>query len=154
MHKNATKCNKTLSKWCKNKHGASKIMDTLETYHLLHIMNYFCPKSTLIQFCPGATRNAHQQNWEKNTWRSPGGVGPYNQDQTLVPTPPGRHRWHREFDLDLEGGLGNSKKSKNEKIVHGVMVSDASPRKNTKHGIPMVHIWTLSQRGASRQEFS
>jgi hypothetical protein len=40
MHKNATKCNKTLSKWCKNKHGASKIIDTLETYQatpmLLH----------------------------------------------------------------------------------------------------------------------
>jgi hypothetical protein len=33
MHKSATKCNKTLSKWCKSKHGASKIMDTLETYH-------------------------------------------------------------------------------------------------------------------------
>jgi hypothetical protein len=32
MHKNATKCNKTLSKWCKNKHRASKIIDTLETY--------------------------------------------------------------------------------------------------------------------------
>jgi hypothetical protein len=32
MHKNATKCNETLNKWCKNKHGASKIMDTLETY--------------------------------------------------------------------------------------------------------------------------
>jgi hypothetical protein len=32
MHKSATKCNKTLGKWCKNKHGASKIMDTLETY--------------------------------------------------------------------------------------------------------------------------
>jgi hypothetical protein len=32
MHKNATKCNKTLSKWCKNKQGASKIIDTLETY--------------------------------------------------------------------------------------------------------------------------
>jgi hypothetical protein len=32
MHKNAMKCNKTLSKWCKNKHGASKIMDTLEMY--------------------------------------------------------------------------------------------------------------------------
>jgi hypothetical protein len=27
------KCNETLSKWCKNKHGASKIMDTFETYH-------------------------------------------------------------------------------------------------------------------------
>jgi hypothetical protein len=26
------KCNETLGKWCKNKHGASKIMDTLETY--------------------------------------------------------------------------------------------------------------------------
>jgi hypothetical protein len=32
MHKNATKCNETLNKWCKNKHGASKIMDTLEMY--------------------------------------------------------------------------------------------------------------------------
>jgi hypothetical protein len=28
------KCNETLDKWCKNKHGASKIIDTLETYHL------------------------------------------------------------------------------------------------------------------------
>jgi hypothetical protein len=32
MHKSATKCNKTIGKWCKNKHGASKIIDTLETY--------------------------------------------------------------------------------------------------------------------------
>jgi hypothetical protein len=32
MHKNATKCNETLRKWCKNKHGASKIIDTFETY--------------------------------------------------------------------------------------------------------------------------
>jgi hypothetical protein len=33
MHKSATKCNETVGKWCKNKHGVSKIMDTLETYH-------------------------------------------------------------------------------------------------------------------------
>jgi hypothetical protein len=33
MHKSATKCNETPSKWCKNKHGASKIIDTFETYH-------------------------------------------------------------------------------------------------------------------------
>jgi hypothetical protein len=33
MQKNATKCNETLSKWCKNKRGASKIIDTFETYH-------------------------------------------------------------------------------------------------------------------------
>jgi hypothetical protein len=32
MHKNATKCNKTQSKWCINKPGASKIIDTFETY--------------------------------------------------------------------------------------------------------------------------
>jgi hypothetical protein len=32
MHKIATKCNKTQSKWFKNKHGASKIIDTFETY--------------------------------------------------------------------------------------------------------------------------
>jgi hypothetical protein len=35
MHKSATKCNETLSKWCKNKHGASKIMDTFEMYQQL-----------------------------------------------------------------------------------------------------------------------
>jgi hypothetical protein len=37
MHKNATKCNETLSKWCKNKHGASKIIDTFETYQALQM---------------------------------------------------------------------------------------------------------------------
>jgi hypothetical protein len=34
MYKSGTKCNETLGKWCKNKHGASKIMDTSETYQL------------------------------------------------------------------------------------------------------------------------
>jgi hypothetical protein len=32
MHKSATKCNETIGKWCKNKHGASKIIYTFETY--------------------------------------------------------------------------------------------------------------------------
>jgi hypothetical protein len=35
MHKSATKCNETSGKWCKNKHGASKIIDMLETYQCL-----------------------------------------------------------------------------------------------------------------------
>jgi hypothetical protein len=35
MHKNATKYNKTQSKWCINMHGASKIIDTFETYQEL-----------------------------------------------------------------------------------------------------------------------
>jgi hypothetical protein len=30
MHKNAMKCNKIQSKWCINKHGASKTIDTFE----------------------------------------------------------------------------------------------------------------------------
>jgi hypothetical protein len=37
MHKNATKCNETLSKWYKNKHGTSKIIDTFETYHAAEV---------------------------------------------------------------------------------------------------------------------
>jgi hypothetical protein len=41
MHKNATKCNKTQSKWCINKHGASKIIDTFETYHLPPLENCY-----------------------------------------------------------------------------------------------------------------
>jgi hypothetical protein len=40
MHKNATKCNETLSKWCKNKHGASEMIDTFETYQLLTWSDY------------------------------------------------------------------------------------------------------------------
>jgi hypothetical protein len=38
MHKNATKCNETLSKWCKNKHGVSKIIDIFETYQFTCII--------------------------------------------------------------------------------------------------------------------
>jgi hypothetical protein len=39
MHKSATKCNKTIGKWCKNKHGASKIIDTFETYQDTMLIN-------------------------------------------------------------------------------------------------------------------
>jgi hypothetical protein len=49
MHKNATKYNETVGKWCKNKHGASKIIDTLETYQLSQkkalIVGFTCQKS-------------------------------------------------------------------------------------------------------------
>jgi hypothetical protein len=39
MHKSATKCNETLGKWCKNKHGASKIIDTLQTYQFDRVVS-------------------------------------------------------------------------------------------------------------------
>jgi hypothetical protein len=52
------KCNETLSKWCKNKHGASKIIDTFETYHP--------PPPHLQGRCPGlpapASRLLHPQS--------------------------------------------------------------------------------------------
>jgi hypothetical protein len=49
MHKNATKCNKTQSKLCINKHGASKIIDTFETYHSEKVISVL---TTLIAGAP------------------------------------------------------------------------------------------------------
>jgi hypothetical protein len=48
MHKSATKCNETVGKWCKNKHGALKIIDTFETYH--HVGVYRASVDELLQF--------------------------------------------------------------------------------------------------------
>jgi hypothetical protein len=46
MHKSATKCNETIGKWCKNKHGASKIIDTFETYQTTSYPNKHEEKQT------------------------------------------------------------------------------------------------------------
>jgi hypothetical protein len=54
MHKSATKCNETLGKWCKNKHGASKIMDTLETYHTSHWYSFILALATRSGAAPYA----------------------------------------------------------------------------------------------------
>jgi hypothetical protein len=41
MHKNTMKYNKIQSKWCINKHGTSKNIDTFETYHLPSLENCY-----------------------------------------------------------------------------------------------------------------
>jgi hypothetical protein len=88
-----------------------------------HIMNYFCPKSFLIQFCTGATRNAHQKNWGKIQG------GPQGVWDPRTKTKP----WFSPHLADIdgttsltyisEGGLGNSekikKKWKNSAWSHG-----------------------------------
>jgi hypothetical protein len=55
MHKNATKCNKTQSKWCINKHGASKIIDTFEMYQAHPKTNGQVEKSNIL-ICNGINK--------------------------------------------------------------------------------------------------
>jgi hypothetical protein len=49
MHKNITKCNKTQSKWCVNKHGASKIIDTFEMYQQAPCRSSHASNNALIK---------------------------------------------------------------------------------------------------------
>jgi hypothetical protein len=49
MHKSATKCNETICKWCKNKHGASKIIDTFETYHQANLNDLEVPENEIFE---------------------------------------------------------------------------------------------------------
>ena len=82
-----------------------------------HIMNYFCPKSFLIQFCTGATRNAHQENWRKIQGGPLGVWDPRTKTNTWFPPHLADIDGTAESDLDLGGGPGefgkNQKKWKN-----------------------------------------
>jgi hypothetical protein len=78
MHKSATKCNETLSKWCKNKHGASKIIDTFETYHLVcgSCVSSLCFLWTCLACCYVGWVLSSLSLSQSRTW-------------VLVPWPPG-----------------------------------------------------------------
>jgi hypothetical protein len=75
-------------------------------------MNYFCPESFLIQFCTGATRNAHQKNWGKIQG---GPLGVWNPRTKTKPWFP-QHLADIDGTASLtwisEGGLGNLEKIK------------------------------------------
>jgi hypothetical protein len=90
----------------------------------------------------------------KNTWRFPKGVGPQNQSQTWVHHPLSKNCRCREFDLDLKiQPKAVQKNSKNGKPMHGVMIYDMVPRKNTKHDMPRFHRKTLHKNG-TKQDFT
>jgi hypothetical protein len=55
MRINAMKCNEILSKWCKNKHGASKIIDTFETYQWPRAKALQHPERTALPPTPRMT---------------------------------------------------------------------------------------------------
>jgi hypothetical protein len=61
MHKSATKCNEIIGKWCKNKHGASKIIDTLETYHIQ--MSSVARRSQVLHTEEGRNLRSYIQLW-------------------------------------------------------------------------------------------
>jgi hypothetical protein len=82
----------------------------------------------------------------KNTWRFHEGVGPQNKLKTWVHHPLRKNCGCREFDLDLKFSQRWLKKSKNGKLVHGVMIFDMVPRKNTKHGLPRFHRKTIYKK--------
>jgi hypothetical protein len=66
MHKSATKCNETLGKWCKSKHGASKNIDTLETYHQVR-QNFDKNKEIAQRLMPPPISHEIIQNKVTNT---------------------------------------------------------------------------------------
>jgi hypothetical protein len=113
MHKSATKCNETIGKWCKNKHGASKIIDTFETYHqrragsllgrrrhrrrpsfpLLAAPRCWLVARSLVAFLASSSSN-------RRSWRC-----------WCLSFPAGRHAPPPEFDTDLGGSrVGRTRK--------------------------------------------
>jgi hypothetical protein len=67
MYKNATKCNETIGKWCKNKHGASKIIDTFETYQPPRSKPGLCRRAPLLHAdaLPGRCDSMRASPWSK-----------------------------------------------------------------------------------------
>jgi hypothetical protein len=79
MNKSSTKCNETVGKWCKNKHVASKIIDTFETYQasiccLSSSTSSILPLGDFCSLTRGATRYlernlyGHTRSYLQSEW--------------------------------------------------------------------------------------
>jgi hypothetical protein len=95
MYKNATKCNETIGKWCKNKHRASKIIDTFETYHqpILSCMQP-CP-AIVRRGLPGFTASTptlfhHAREQNMAACRGRGGAAPWSSSSAQLECGPRR----------------------------------------------------------------
>jgi hypothetical protein len=81
-------------------------------------MNYFWPKSFLIQFCTGATRNAHQKNWGKIQGGPLGVWDPRTKSKPWFLPHLADIDGTTESELDLGGGPGEFIKNKNKMEKH------------------------------------
>jgi hypothetical protein len=76
MHTSATKCNETIGKWCKNKHGASKIIDTFETYHpSMNSVNFSGTRWISQHWAPAMQKKEYNLGEEGEALRD-GALGP------------------------------------------------------------------------------
>jgi hypothetical protein len=126
MHKNATKYNKIQSKWCKNKHGASKIIDTLETYQVARKSSWillislrrwrwlavcFEEKRSVLWVFP--SRGFYRRKGSVRRWTrwshhmvARPGAGPRHPMVSLAPGPPPSHlRSSRSFGKNRRFGF-------------------------------------------------
>jgi hypothetical protein len=91
MHKSATKCNETVGNWCKNKHGASKIIDTLETDHWTkrkpNIQKFTEASREPKRRRKGARRRPHHQGARPRAWLRRPVVSPTWSTSDAAPLP-------------------------------------------------------------------
>jgi hypothetical protein len=92
MHKKARKCNKTQSKWCINKHGASKMIDTFEMYQnpeLGGAVIYVRAEAHYLEFSMAASVQGWKKKWfyikdQKTSSSDKFGIAPFDATKSLT----------------------------------------------------------------------
>jgi hypothetical protein len=143
MHKNATKCNKTQSKWCINKHGASKIIDTFETYQSYTNSKRHHRHGSIVE----NLKHSDMRNLSRNLDSSflsvdeQGNIIPKTPEAALVaaktylyttrPSPGDPRKYMHRAALQ---GLGNKLTTKDEEAYH--KKGTHKPRSPRRHNSP------------------